>query len=264
MDISTTGQAKLMPILEGENENKPAITTENPLLTNLEEQEKPGRKRIGGATTIAWTPFEVESTPSQLSNDSLYELSVKADSVLKTSMQENSNGSGEQLSTITAGADVPKKNDRTIRKSVSAISNNNSSSRRTLTKMKSDMGETKKHTGHVSRASTRYLTDDPKIIAEIEELELEYLFNYIRHLKTFAKYSQMTEEEILAQVENDPHTLRNRTKEIVKGKLSESYVQYIQQYPIKKQRRKEHPTTPNKYKKMFSSLFRWSVANLAS
>jgi len=29
---------------------------------------------------------------------------------------------------------------------------------------------------HIARASERYFSDDPKIIAEIEELELEYLF----------------------------------------------------------------------------------------
>jgi hypothetical protein len=29
---------------------------------------------------------------------------------------------------------------------------------------------------HIARASERYFSDDPKTIAEIEELELEYLF----------------------------------------------------------------------------------------
>ena len=90
------------------------------------------------------------------------------------------------------------------------------------------------------------------MIAEIEEIELEYLFkwaaslsqawslhfvpfasSYIRHLKTFPKYADMTEDEILQQVESDPHTLRQRTKEILKGKMSESYAAYTAKYPIK-------------------------------
>ena len=104
---------------------------------------------------------------------------------------------------------------------------------------------------HIARASERYFSDDPKTIAEIEEIELEYLFkyekipkkkfsiqssfllSYIRHLKTFPKYTDMTEDEILQDVESDPHTLRQRTKEILKGKMSESYAAYIIKYPIK-------------------------------
>lgn len=31
---------------------------------------------------------------------------------------------------------------------------------------------------HIARASERYFSDDPKMIADIEELELEYLFKY--------------------------------------------------------------------------------------
>jgi hypothetical protein len=62
----------------------------------------------------------------------------------------------------------------------------------------------------------------------------DYLyFSYIRHLKTFPKYINMTEDEILREVESDPHTLRQRTKEILKGKLSDSYAVYIAKYPIK-------------------------------
>ena len=52
-------------------------------------------------------------------------------------------------------------------------------------------------------------------------------FSYIRHLKTFPKYTDMTEDEILQEVESDPHTLRQRTKEILKGKMSDSYAVYI-------------------------------------
>ncbi len=43
----------------------------------------------------------------------------------------------------------------------------------------------------------------------------------------------MTEDEILQEVENDPHTLRQRTKEILKGKMSDSYAGFIEKYPIK-------------------------------
>ena len=59
------------------------------------------------------------------------------------------------------------------------------------------------------------------------------LFSYIRHMKTFPKYAEMGEDEILDEVESDPHTLRQRTKEILKGKMSESYAAYIAKYPIK-------------------------------
>jgi hypothetical protein len=65
----------------------------------------------------------------------------------------------------------------------------------------------------------------------------------------------MTEDEILKEVESDPHTLRQRTKEILKGKMSESYAEYIAKYPIKKQRRREQPTTPNKYRKCSRRCF---------
>jgi len=43
----------------------------------------------------------------------------------------------------------------------------------------------------------------------------------------------MSEDEILREVESDPHTLRQRTKEILKGKMSDSYAVYIAKYPIK-------------------------------
>ena len=110
----------------------------------------------------------------------------------------------------------------------------------------------KRALSHIARVSERYFSDDAKTVAEIEELELEYLFkyvqdhivtsmlnlmicsfSYIRHLKTFPKYTNMTEDEILQEVEGDPHTLRQRTKEILKGKMSESYAAYIAKYPIK-------------------------------
>ncbi|CAF4473736.1 unnamed protein product, partial [Didymodactylos carnosus] len=163
-----------------------------------------------------------EPTPaSTAQQDSLYELSVHVDSILKTSLHENSNKDFKS----TTDTNKNEKNNRVIRKCISASLN----VRRPITRVKSDMSETrgkKNGQGHISRAALRYLSDDPKIVAEIEELELEYLFNYIRYLKTFAKYSEMAEEEIMAQVESDPHTLRNRTKEILKGKLSESYASY--------------------------------------
>ena len=57
--------------------------------------------------------------------------------------------------------------------------------------------------------------------------------SYIRHLKTFPKYTEMSEDEILRDVESDPHTLRQRTKEILKGKMSDSYAAYMAKYPIK-------------------------------
>jgi hypothetical protein len=60
-----------------------------------------------------------------------------------------------------------------------------------------------------------------------------FVSSYIRHLKTFPKYADLTEDEILQQVESDPHTLRQRTKEILKGKMSESYAVYTAKYPIK-------------------------------
>ena len=34
----------------------------------------------------------------------------------------------------------------------------------------------KRALSHIARASERYFSDDPKVIADIEELELEYLF----------------------------------------------------------------------------------------
>jgi hypothetical protein len=37
----------------------------------------------------------------------------------------------------------------------------------------------KRALAHISRASERYLSDDPKMVADIEELELEYLFKYV-------------------------------------------------------------------------------------
>ncbi len=68
-------------------------------------------------------------------------------------------------------------------------------------------------------------------------LSMQYYFHffksYIRHLKTFPKYIDMTEDEILREVESDPHTLRQRTKEILKGKMSDSYAVYMAKYPIK-------------------------------
>lgn len=34
----------------------------------------------------------------------------------------------------------------------------------------------KRALSHIARASERYFSDDPKVVADIEELELEYLF----------------------------------------------------------------------------------------
>ena len=34
----------------------------------------------------------------------------------------------------------------------------------------------KRALSHIARASERYFSDEPKVIADIEELELEYLF----------------------------------------------------------------------------------------
>ena len=34
----------------------------------------------------------------------------------------------------------------------------------------------KRALAHIARASERYFSDDPKVVADIEELEIEYLF----------------------------------------------------------------------------------------
>jgi hypothetical protein len=243
-ETSQTGQSqiKLMPILEGgENEDK------------LTEKQTRFPKEISlTTTTLDWTPTENEpittTTTGRTPIDALFELSVRADSALKTAMCEN-----VPIKTTT--------NDRiTLRKSVSVMNQKQKTgSGRSLIRAKSDMVGTdasrKRALAHIARASERYFSDDPKMIAEIEELELEYLFNYIRHLKTFPKYINMTEDEILREVESDPHTLRQRTKEILKGKMSDSYAVYMAKYPIKKQRRREHPTSPNKYRKCSRRCF---------
>ncbi|CAF3039685.1 unnamed protein product [Rotaria sp. Silwood2] len=243
-----TGQSqiKLMPILEGgENEDK----------SNEQQQQTRSIKEISlKTTTLDWTPNENESstTASRTTIDALFELSVRADSALKTALCENA-----AITTISS-----QNNDRiTLRKSVSVMNQKQKTgSGRSLIRAKSDMAagsdaSRKRALAHIARSSERYFNDDPKIIAEIEELELEYLFNYIRYLKTFPKYVDLTEDEILREVESDPHTLRQRTKEILKGKMSDSYAVYIAKYPIKKQRRREHPTSPNKYRKCSRRCF---------
>ncbi|CAF3914706.1 unnamed protein product [Rotaria sp. Silwood1] len=247
-----TGQSqiKLMPILEGgENEDK--------FNEQQQQQQTRSNKEISlTTTTLDWTPTENESstTAGRTSIDALFELSVRADSALKTALCENA--------VITTNISQNNSNtDRiTLRKSVSVMNQKQKTgSGRSLIRAKSDMAGSdasrKRALAHIARASERYFSDDPKVVAEIEELELEYLFNYIRYLKTFPKYADMTEEEILREVESDPHTLRQRTKEILKGKMSDSYAAYIAKYPIKKQRRREHPTSPNKYRKCSRRCF---------
>ncbi|CAF0919614.1 unnamed protein product [Adineta steineri] len=241
-------QIKLMPILEGgENEDKSL------------EQTRFNKDKPFKTTTLHWTPAENDistttTTTGRSNIDALFELSVRADSALKTAMCENA-AMSKNISQQN------NNNDRiTLRKSVSVMNQKQKTgSGRSLVRAKSDMvgadASRKRALGHIARASERYLSDDPKTIAEIEEIELEYLFNYIRHLKTFPKYTDMTEDEILREVESDPHTLRQRTKEILKGKMSESYATYIAKYPNKKQRRREHPTSPNKYRKCSRRCF---------
>ncbi|CAF0808090.1 unnamed protein product [Adineta steineri] len=240
-------QIKLMPILEGgENEDKSL------------EQTRFNKDKSFKTTTLDWTPAENDisttTTTGRSNIDALFELSVRADSALKTAMCENA-AMSKNISQQN------NNNDRiTLRKSVSVMNQKQKTgSGRSLVRAKSDMvgadASRKRTLGHIARASERYLSDDPKMIAEIEEIELEYLFNYIRHLKTFPKYTDMTEDEILREVESDPHTLRQRTKEILKGKMSESYATYIAKYPNKKQRRRDHPTSPNKYRKCSRRCF---------
>ncbi|CAF0721114.1 unnamed protein product [Adineta ricciae] len=244
-EISSPGQsqAKLMPIMEGgESEDK---STESSSTTRINTNFP--------STIIDWTPMENEpitTTAGRTPSDALFELSVRADSALKTALCENN-------SIVTSTST----NDRiTLRKSVSVMNQKQKvGSGRSLVRAKSDMAgadaSRKRALSHIARVSERYFSDDAKTVAEIEELELEYLFNYIRHLKTFPKYTNMTEDEILQEVEGDPHTLRQRTKEILKGKMSESYAAYIAKYPIKKQRRRECPATPNKYRKCSRRCF---------
>jgi len=252
-EISQTNQSqiKLMPILEGgENDDK---------LIEQQQQQTRFNKEINlTTTTLDWTPTEHEpstsTTTDRTPSDALFELSVRADTALKTALCENA-------AITTKNFQNNNNNDRiTLRKSVSVMNQKQKTgSGRSLIRAKSDIVGTdatrKRALAHIARTSERYFSDDPKMIAEIEELELEYLFNYIRHLKTFPKYTNMTEDEILREVESDPHTLRQRTKEILKGKMSDSYANYIAKYPIKKQRRREHPTSPNKYRKCSRRCF---------
>ncbi|CAF0804572.1 unnamed protein product [Adineta ricciae] len=239
-------QIKLMPILEGgETEDK---------LSELPTRPNKGISLT--TTTLDWTPNETEPSTSvgRSTIDALFELSVRADSALKTALCENA-------ALLSINQSQQSSNDRlSLRKSVSVMNQKQKAgSGRSLIRAKSDMvgsdANRKRALAHIARASERYFSDDPRMIAEIEEIELEYLFNYIRHLKTFPKYSTMNEDEILLEVESDPHTLRQRTKEILKGKMSDSYAAYIAKYPIKKQRRREHPTSPNKYRKCSRRCF---------
>ncbi|CAF1165064.1 unnamed protein product [Adineta steineri] len=223
-DISSTGQSqiKLMPILEsGENEDK-----------SIEQPTTVRMNTTIPSTIINWTPsVENEPTTGRTSIDALFELSVRADTALKTALCEND-------SMTTHVNKTNSNNDRiTLRKSVSVMNQKQKAgSGRSLVRAKSDMvtadASRKRALTYIARASERYFSDDPKLISEIEEIELEYLFNYIRHLKTFPKYTEMTEDDILQEVESDPHTLRQRTKEILKGKMSDSYATYIAKYPI--------------------------------
>jgi len=237
-------QVKLMTISEsGENEDK---TAEQSTISQL------NKDLTLTTTTLDWTSNDndLSAETNRANIDALFELSVRADSALKTALCENvvplvSSNNSDRL---------------TLRKSVSVMNQKQKvGSGRSLVRAKSDMvgadTSRKRALTHIARASERYFNDDPKIIAEIEELEVEYLFNYIRHLKTFPKYANMSEDEILREVESDPHTLRQRTKEILKGKMSESYAAYIAKYPVKKQRHREHPTSPNKYRKCSRRCF---------
>ena len=81
----------------------------------------------------------------------------------------------------------------------------------------------------------------------------------------------MSEDEILGEVEGDPHTLRQRTKEILKGKnvgilccLHHKISNQVNldlprdlfsSFLFRKQRRREHPTSPNKYRKCSRRCF---------
>ncbi|CAF3686830.1 unnamed protein product [Rotaria socialis] len=69
----------------------------------------------------------------------------------------------------------------TLRKSVSVMNKKQrTGSGRSLIRAKSDMtgtdGNRKRTLTQIVRNSERYFSDDPKTIADIEELELEYLF----------------------------------------------------------------------------------------
>ncbi|CAF4331047.1 unnamed protein product, partial [Rotaria sordida] len=100
-----------------------------------------------------------------------------ADSALKTALCENN-----AMATINVSK-TNNNNDRiTLRKSVSVMNQKQKTgSGRSLIRAKSDMvassdASRKRALTHITRASERYFSDDPKMIAEIEELELEYLF----------------------------------------------------------------------------------------
>jgi len=197
--LDEISQIKLMPILEsGENDDK-----------LIEQQPTRFNKEISlTTTTLDWTPTEHEPSTStntdRAASDALFELSVRADTALKTALCENA-------AITTKTFQNSNNNDRiTLRKSVSVMNQKQKTgSGRSLIRAKSDIvgadASRKRALAHIARASERYFNDDPKIIAEIEELELEYLFNYIRHLKTFPKYTNMTEDEILREVEKVIH-----------------------------------------------------------
>jgi hypothetical protein len=135
------------------------------------------------------TELSTSTTSGRSTIDALFELSVRADSALKTALCENT----------SMATNVPQNNDRiTLRKSVSVMNQKQKTgSGRSLIRAKSDMAGTdaryisflfsiqinnkfvssrKRASAHIARASERYLSDDPKMIAEIEEIELEYLF----------------------------------------------------------------------------------------
>jgi len=83
-------------------------------------------------------------------------------------------------------------------------------------------------------------------------------------MKTFEVHEQKTTEEILESIECSPKELCRRQKCISKGKLSKSYQSYTKLVP-RKEREREHPRTPCKYKKLsrrsFDTLMRrWRLA----
>lgn len=121
-------QAKLMPILEGgENDDK------------LVEQPTAGTRLTTTlpSTIIDWTPSENEPSTSAAGRtaiDALFELSVRADSALKTALCENNAMTDNANKTSGSGDRI------TLRKSVSVMNQKQKAgSGRSLVRAKSDM-----------------------------------------------------------------------------------------------------------------------------
>ena len=128
-------------------------------------------------------------------------MSVRADSALKTALCENAPTPSTSTTAISKGS---SNNDRiTLRKSVSVMNQKQKiGSGRSLVRAMSDLAGSdaryisvclkfsqsvnmmilvffssrKRTLGHIARAAERYFSDEPRVIAEIEEIELEYLF----------------------------------------------------------------------------------------